>query len=62
MRKRDFRRAQADRVKAKRQKYYTLQSKPYLFENPCVCSCELCGNRRKHEGETIQERKGLNAR
>lgn len=25
-------------------------------EQPKMCSCWMCGNRRKHEGETLQER------
>jgi len=25
-----------------------------------LCSCFMCGNRRKYDGETIQERRALN--
>jgi hypothetical protein len=26
-------------------------------EQPQICSCRGCGNQRKHEGDTIQERR-----
>lgn len=29
-------------------------------EQPQICSCRGCGNQRKHEGPTIQERRYLN--
>jgi hypothetical protein len=71
MRTRAFRRHQAIRHMRRRlkedrnQHYDDLQCACWhdpkamarFKEQPKLCSCWMCGNRRKHEGATVQERR-----
>ena len=61
------RRYHRERLKKKRQNYWgfnsqhrgaaTIRQLGILVNTPKPCSCWMCRNRRKDEGETIQERK-----
>lgn len=56
--KRSLRRFHQERMKNKARKLYPYDSSGKLANNLTACSCEMCGNPRKHFGEkTIQERK-----
>lgn len=60
--KRAVRRHHAARLKAKRMYYYNaaaggLAAVGIVYQTPCLCSCWMCGNQRKHHGMPIQERK-----
>lgn len=71
MRSRAFRRHQATRhmrrrLKEDRNQHYDDLGCPCWHdpkaiarfkEQPKLCSCWMCGNRRRHAGETIQERR-----
>lgn len=52
-----------ERLKRQRRNYWgrDLSDDPKslakVVKCPQVCSCNVCGNQRKHEGETMQERK-----
>jgi len=57
MKDRSIRRHHRERLKKKRQNYYTAAGSLHIVEDtPCVCSCYMCGNLRKSTGErTPQE-------
>lgn len=64
MRDRAFRRHQRSRLRQRRSEYwggaasFSARNLGQIAETPHPCSCEMgCGNRRKHEGPTLQERK-----
>lgn len=60
-----LRRHHNKRLKKKRGNYgglpysYTDQWAGRRFQTPCVCSCCMCGNQRKHHGLKFQELKAL---
>jgi len=59
---RSERRHHARRVKAKRRHYHnrgdgSAAAIGMVARTPCLCSCWMCGHRRKHEGLTMQERR-----
>lgn len=57
-RTRDWRRFQRQRVLRKRRRYYTATGiLGRMAKTPKPCSCIMCGNRRRHEGTTRQERR-----
>lgn len=43
------------RLKKKRMKYHSGAAGPTVWETPQVCSCHMCGNKRKYLGKTRQE-------
>ncbi len=53
------------RLKKKRSSYASLSFAPSIqwkgrrFQTPCICSCWMCGNQRKHHGLKFQELKAL---
>lgn len=51
-----YNREQAARIRKKRIKY-RVSGHPKYIETPKPCSCMMCGNKRKWEGDTIQELK-----
>ncbi len=54
----EFRRHHAERVKNNRKRYHSNWNGKNT-ETPCKCSCWMCGNPRRHDGEvTIQELRG----
>lgn len=60
--KRALRRHHAARLKTKRSHYYNAGAGgPVAFgkvyHTPCLCSCWMCGNQRKHHGAGMQERR-----
>jgi hypothetical protein len=65
MRSRAFRRHQMERKKAwaksAAREWYRSEPTPLqigrLAHTPKECSCWMCGNQRRIEGDTIQERK-----
>ena len=56
-----IRRHHKARLKKKRQRYWNQEQMPpnilgILMETPCMCSCPMCGNPRRHFGlKTRQE-------
>lgn len=60
---RDVRRHHRERLLKKRKKYWagsasdSAKKLGVCVKTPCVCSCFLCGNKRKFWGPTIQELK-----
>ncbi len=64
MSKKSERRHHIERLKKKREKYLCIGGKTdkrkigMIVDTPCICSCTMCGNPRKHFGEkTIQEKR-----
>jgi hypothetical protein len=60
--KRGIRRHHRERVKAKRQRQFgdwwpDGDIHPSLIDTPHPCSCIGCGNQRRYEGPTLQERR-----
>ncbi|KLE46534.1 hypothetical protein YA13_12130 [Klebsiella aerogenes] len=60
--KRAVRRHHARRLKAKRIHYNNagaggLVAAGIVYQTPCLCSCWMCGNQRKHHGMHIKERR-----
>lgn len=61
--KRSIRRHHAERLKSNRKMYWgkaANSSKRLLglcISTPCVCSCWMCGNQRKHYGASISDKK-----
>lgn len=60
--KRAVRRHHARRLKAKRTRYHNAgaggeKAVGIVYQTPCLCSCWMCGNQRKHHGIRIQERR-----
>jgi hypothetical protein len=63
---RAIRRAEVERLKRKRSKYWGRDGKlsqrqlGMALHTPAICSCWMCGNDRKYLGErTIQERRQM---
>ncbi len=60
-----LRRHHNQRLKKKRHAYgcllyaYSDRWAGRYFQTPCVCSCRMCGNQRKHHGLKFQELKAL---
>lgn len=65
----EFRRSQYARIKAKRVRHnywgygtwrdneWNIRALGMCIDTPKVCSCYMCGNARKLEGDTLQERR-----
>ena len=63
-----LRRHHANRLKKKRSRYWgnhagsSAKTLGQCLATPCLCSCYLCGNKRRHFGLTIKEYKELSAK
>lgn len=60
--KRALRRHHAKRLKSRREHFSNAGDKGsvalgVVYHTPCLCSCWMCGNQRKHHGMYIQERR-----
>lgn len=59
---RPWRRHHAARLKRKRSHYFNAGDRSPVaigscYQTPCLCSCWMCGNQRKHFGMGMQELK-----
>ena len=60
---RAMRRHHAQRLKTKRRHYWngyagtSLYNLGRVLKDPAPCSCEGCGNQRKYQGQTLQEKR-----
>lgn len=55
------RRRDLARMKARARRVYPHDENGKFAEHLAKCSCWMCGNARKHEGDTIQERRAKGA-
>ncbi|RYC43696.1 hypothetical protein CTN06_06450 [Pectobacterium zantedeschiae] len=61
-RNRSWRKHHESRLKKKRIHYHNAGDGSavaigYCYQTPCLCSCWMCGNQRKHHGMNMQERR-----
>lgn len=59
MSKRAERRANRERMKAKARAIWPRHNPGKVADNLAICSCWMCGNARRYEGPTMQERRAM---